>query len=228
MEMELRWGNKIIQAIRQLDGQEKTIVLVRHSERPSFDGMPVELWNSVELTERGIEEAKRFGMAVSTDGAVRNLRVHHWGLKRCVMTADAISIGASKAGSNVHGPTAIHLISPIVNHKDYQKEVGGVPWDVFVNNWLSVAGPQFGMMAPPQFAKEILRSLRNEKLTAPGGATLVATHDLHIIPLIKYVFNETQPWIDFLDGIALKVDSDKVTASFNGNIQYLRHEELEE
>jgi broad specificity phosphatase PhoE len=225
--MELQWGTKIIEAIKQLDGQENTIVLVRHSERRSFDGMPVEKWNSVLLTERGIEAAKQFGKAVTTDAAVKDLRVHHWGLKRCVMTADAISQGAIEAGSNVSGPTAIQLKSPIVVQKEYQKEIGSVRWEKFVDEWLRASGPQFGMMSSDQYAKEILRELRNEKKSSPSGATIIATHDLHIIPLIKYVFHETQPWIDFLDGIAVKVNHNSMAVSYAGKIQNLRSDELE-
>ncbi|MDG6904703.1 MAG: hypothetical protein JRN20_02830 [Nitrososphaerota archaeon] len=222
--MELLWGKRIIEAVKQLDDRENTIVLVRHSERPSFEGMPVEQWNSVLLTDRGVDVARQFGRAITTEAAVKSLRVHHWGLKRCAMTADAISEGAVEAGSRVSGPTAIMFKSPILVQKEYQNKVSGLPWNSFVKEWLDSEGPHFGMMSSDQYAREILRSLRNEKLSQRGAATIIATHDLHIIPLVKHVFHVTQPWIDFLDGIALRVNHEEVSVAYAGGIKSLSNE----
>ncbi len=221
---QLEWGNQILNAVKQFDAQENLVLIMRHSERPSFDNIPFEQWRSVELTPRGIEVAKSFGKAVSTSS--QNLRVHYWGLKRCAMTADAISMGAREAGSRVHGPTDIALKHPILNQVDYDRELKSQRWESFLTMWLK-GGEQSAMIPSDKYAREIFRDVLKEKSSSPDGVTIVATHDLYLMPLINYIFHPATPWIDFLDGLALKIYKDNTAVvSFGGDVRKLPVNEL--
>jgi broad specificity phosphatase PhoE len=222
--MELEWGNKILKAAEQLQAQENLVLILRHSERPSFANIPFEQWRHVELTGKGIEVAKSFGREISS--RTKSLRVHHWGSKRCFMTADAISIGARENGSNVNGPDPVNLRHPILNFDDYNRELKSTHWETFLEKWLKGKEPIPSMIPADQYAKEILRSVVREKRSKPEGATIIATHDLYIMPLIHYTFRPEKPWIDFLDGIALKVRGDDVEAAYDGETKQLTHAEL--
>ena len=224
--MQLEWGEKIIQAVKQLDGLEDTILIVRHSERPSLEGIPYEQWNSVDLTQRGIEAARRFGTALTSADAIRSIRIHHWGSKRCVTTADAISFGAREAGCSVHGPTPIPLRSPISNDVEYRRELSRTHWKSFMMNWLDETRTQSAMIPATEFAKDIFHSLLEAKPSGDGGATIITTHDIHVIPLISYAFHPNTPWVDYLDGLVMKKYPDKVAVSFNNDIRHLPLEEL--
>ena len=221
--MELEWGNKILKAAEQLKAQENLVLIMRHSERPSFDNIPFEQWRHVELTGKGIEVAKGFGREIS--GRTKSLRVHHWGSKRCFMTADAISIGARENGSTVAGPDPIKLRHPILNFEDYNRELKSTHWEVFLDKWLN--GDTMPSMIPAEeYAKEIFSSVAREKKSRPEGVTIIATHDLYIMPLVHYAFRPVKPWIDFLDGIALKVHGDNIEVAFDGMAKQLTGDQL--
>lgn len=222
--MALEWGSKILKAAEQLRAHENLVLILRHSERPPFDSIPFEQWIHVELTGKGIEVAKRFGREIS--GRTKTLSVHHWGSKRCFMTADAISIGAREEGLSVEGPTALALRHPILDMEDYNRELKSSHWEMFLNKWLGGSVPMPSMVPANQYAKETLRSVLREKRSKPYGVTIIATHDLYIMPLVHYAFHPEKPWIDFLDGIALKVMEDGILVAFDGEIKQLPLNEL--
>lgn len=224
--MQLEWGEKIIQAVKQLDGLENTILIVRHSERPSLEGVPFEQWNSVDLTQRGIVGAKRFGNALASYDGIKTIRTHHWGSKRCATTADAISIGAREAGCSVHGPSPIQLKSPILDDVEYRKDLMQSRWKAFMMKWLDSTRTQSAMIPAAEFAKDIFSSLLEAKAFGDGEATIIATHDIHVIPLISYIFHPNAPWVDYLDGLVMKKYPDKVSVSFNNDVRQLPLEEL--
>lgn len=221
--MRLEWGNQILDAVRQFEVQENLVLIVRHSERPSFDGIPYEQWRHVELTEKGIQVARSFGKVLSS--STKTMRVHHWGLKRVVMTAEAISIGARESGIKVHGPTPIPLRHPISNQEEYDRNLRSKTWEAFLNAWLKGA-EQSAMIPADRYAREIYRDVLREKSLAPDGITIVTTHDLYLMPLINYIYHPSSPWIDFLDGVAIKIHKDKVSMSFGGDVRHLSLEEL--
>ena len=222
--MELEWGGRILKAAEQLRAQENLVLIMRHSERPSFDNIPFEQWRHVELTGKGIEVAKSFGREISA--RTKTLRIHHWGSKRCFMTADAISIGARENGSSVEGPTPIGLRHPILNMEEYNRELKSTHWEVFLNKWLRSSELVPSMIPADQYAKEVFRSVLREKRSKPNGATIIATHDLYIMPLVHYAFHPEKPWIDFLDGVALKIRDDDLVVAFDGKEKQLPFTEL--
>lgn len=222
--MELEWGSKILKAAEQLRAQENSVLIMRHSERPSFDNIPFEQWRNVELTGKGVEVAKSFGRAISAQ--TKTLRIHHWGSKRCFMTANAISIGARESGSNVYGPNPIELRHPILDQDDYNRELKSTRWDVFLNNWLRGKEDMPSMIPADLYAKEIISSVLREKRSKPDGMTIITTHDLYIMPIVHYAFHPEKPWIDFLDGIALKMHGDDIEVAFDDKTKQLTSAEL--
>ena len=143
------------------------------------------------------------------------------------MTADAISIGARESGSAVDGPSPINLKHPILDLEEYNRELKSTHWEVFLDKWLRGSELIPSMIPSDQYAKQTFRSVLKEKRLKPDGATIIATHDLYIMPLLHYAFHPKRPWIDFLDGVALKVHDEGLVVAFDGQIRQLPLTELE-
>ena len=219
MDRKLRWGGQIIQMLDQLDGTGNSIIMVRHSERPSFESIPHDQWDSVDLTDTGIEEARNFGRALVAHSNVKDLQVFGWGFKRCQTTARAICEGASHQSNRTHSPTKISLKSPIVNGDEYRKALYSLTWNQFIGNWLKDGTQPAGMIPASKYAEEIYLSLLKEDICHPSKTTVIATHDLFIIPLARYYFAESLHYIDFLDGIVLQANDDELNIGYNGKIK---------
>jgi hypothetical protein len=143
------------------------------------------------------------------------------------MTADAISIGAKQSGCEVRGPTPILLKSPITDDKEYRKELANNHWKTFMNTWLKATRPQSAMIPANDFARDIFRSILSEKSLSSGESMIIATHDIYLIPLISYVFSPEEPWVDYLDGFAMKAGKDNIVVSFNGTLRYLTKDKFQ-
>ncbi len=219
MNRNLRWGAQIIQMLDQLDGSGNFVIMVRHSERPSFDNIPNEQWDRVDLTETGIEEARNFGRVLVAQSNVKDLQVFGWGFKRCQTTAQAICEGASHQSKRIHEPTKISLKSPIVNGDEYRKALYTLTWDKFIGDWLRDDLQQSAMIPARKYAEEIYLSLLREDICHPSKTTVIATHDLFIIPLARYYFAKSLHNVDFLDGVVLQVTNDKLNIGYRGEIK---------
>ena len=64
----LLYGNSVVTLTRRLRAVDRTALIIRHSERPSFDNLPIESWDSVGLTERGVEAARDLGEGACSGG----------------------------------------------------------------------------------------------------------------------------------------------------------------
>jgi broad specificity phosphatase PhoE len=221
MDQKLRWGGQIIQMLDQLDGHGHHVIIVRHSERPSFHNIPREQWDQVDLTDTGIEEARNFGRALVAHSNVKQLQVLGWGFKRCQTTALAICEGASQQSNRIHQPTKISLQSPIISGEKYRKALHSLTWDEFIGDWLNNATQNTGMTPAHKYAEETFLSLLRE--AHPGKTTVIATHDLFIIPLARYYFAGSSHNVDFLDGVVLQVRDDHLKVGYAGEIKTVPH-----
>jgi hypothetical protein len=224
MDRNLRWGSKIIQMLEELDGKGHSVIMIRHSERPDFDNIPQEQWDSVDLTEAGIAEARNFGKALVTQDKIRDLQVFGWGFKRCQTTAQAICEGATSQSNRVHKPTKISLKSPVANGNEYRKALVSLTWDKFIGDWLKDG--QSAMVPARKYAEEIYLSLLRDDVCHPGKTTVIATHDLFIIPLARYYFASSSHYVDFLDGVVLQINGNQLKVGYGGEIKTvprLRH-----
>jgi broad specificity phosphatase PhoE len=142
-----------------MKGRSKTVVLVRHSERPHFGNLAREQYNSVGLTDNGIKEAEAFGKHMVTEGKLEAIRIHSWGLKRCEMTAEAVARGVMMTNCKVVGPAPIRLPSPVADRREFDRILDLGRWDEFLINWLEYAEPEPAMIPAREYSCIILDSL---------------------------------------------------------------------
>lgn len=90
--------------------------------------MPIQAWDGVGLTERGIEAARSFGRALAQDGGILTMGAYIWGLKRCLDTADAIAAGAREKGCRISGQETLAFGSPIADRRKYDLALESGHW----------------------------------------------------------------------------------------------------
>ena len=211
MTKVLLYGNSVLDLLKLLPSKERTIILIRHSERPSLEGIPISAWNGIGLTERGVEAAGDFGreLAGAVNGA--NLRVYGWGLQRCIDTANAIAEGAEKAGGSVVDRRVLRLKSPIADRAGYEAAQMSGQWMETVEDWLR-GGLGSPMVPIHEYGPEILRSLLDPTVSVSGETSVVVTHDLQIMAFSSHLFGVPTGWPDFLDGPVMKADDSDMQA----------------
>lgn len=223
---DLLRGSRVLRLMGVLKRGLQTVAVIRHSERPSFDNLPYHEWDDAGLTDKGTKEAVRFGRSIAQTQNPKCLQISWWGLKRCALTAEAISEGARDEGCPVLGPYPIAFKSPIARREEYDKALHSGQWDQFISDWLRDESPQVAMVPARQYAKEIYRALLAAELCSPGKITIVVTHDLHILPLARLFFPSSSRWIDYLDGMVLKVEDKIVSIGFDGATKYIKRDRL--
>jgi hypothetical protein len=226
MPTTLSYGRDAMRLAATLPELDRTIILIRHSERPSFDNIPFEEWDRVGLTPKGIEAAKEFGTALATGVQASQLRLHSWGLKRCTDTAEAIVTGAAEAGVRVSGRGPISFRSPIANRAEYEIAQRSGQWEEFITGWLASRPTQNGMVPIREYAPVIIRELLSPELCGFGEATLIATHDLHILPLASYLFEIPIRNVGYLEGIVIKTNTERAHFGFGKLVKSAEHSQI--
>jgi broad specificity phosphatase PhoE len=205
---------------------ERTFVVIRHSERPSFNNIPMEDWDNIRLTPRGVEAANDFGNALVNDVKMSNLCFYGWGLKRCMDTAESIASGADNAARKIHRIKTLHLRSPIADREEYDKSQRSGHWNEFLVRWLSADAKQNAMVPVDEYAQDIFRELLNPKFSGSQNTSIIVTHDLHILPLVSYVFGVPIHTLDYLDGVVIRSTSKEVQIGFGKIFRQLEFNQL--
>jgi broad specificity phosphatase PhoE len=226
MAKGLFYGNSVLNLFRRMHAEGGAVLIVRHSERPSFDGISIEEWDGVGLTERGIEAAREFGAALAREGEGVPLCSYGWGLKRCLDTAEAIAAGAREGGSRISGVRALHFRPPIADRSKYDAALGSGHWAEFVDDWLT-GRDQDGALVPSRtFTAGFLRELSDCGLPGSKEISLIVTHDLQIYPLVGFLTGIPIRKLDFLDGPVIKMDGQRVQVGFGDVIHTLGRKEV--
>jgi broad specificity phosphatase PhoE len=214
--MKLQWGQQIIDKLQKVPARGRHILIIRHSERPDFRDIPVDRWNSVLLTEKGIQAAVNFGESLVGETGLETITTEGWGLERCVITARKIAEGASNAGSrNCKFSIASDLQSPIENHEKYEEYLKSGRWNDMLALWLS-SPSENGVMRPfKSYSRGILKEVLENHLPESNCANVIVTHDLHIFPIITAIFNRIELSVDFMDGIMISKYDDGVKIFHN-------------
>ena len=225
MTSDLIYGGRVIHHLDNIPDIGSTVIVIRHSERPSFGKMPVEQWDHVTITERGRTAARSFGKAISDRRRNHKLRVHSWGLKRCVDTAECIADGAKEAGYHSPGVTPLHIKPPVADNEAYNNLMRKGVWTEMLLGWLG-EGTYESLVPMHEYATEVLTQLLDEDFSARGETTIIATHDLNIFPLVSYLQRKPVTKVDFLDGMVLKSDGKDVHVGFDASSRLIAHAEV--
>ena len=206
-----------------LEGIDRKVVVIRHAERPEIKSLKDD--SELGITPDGYIAAIQLGEDLGVSQKTSNFQVFSWGSRRVIETAKAISIGLAKTKTNVIGPNKFDYPSPVRNREEYEKAFALDNRDEYVQLWLS--GKNQLAFSPVQtYAKATYQSLIDEKYCSSGKVTIIVTHDLHIMPLIKYVFPSFNSWIEYLDGIVMKDNGDRILVGFDGKVNSKSRETL--
>ena len=208
--MYFGYGKWIIEFMSKPPRDSELTIIIRHSERPDFKNIPMSLWNRVLLTQRGEEAATEFGVALAVEAHFSSITAHGWGLERCVKTAKNIVDGAISAGSNAVYTTLTDFKSPIENLDLYNNYLQTGKYIDMIEDWFS-SNPTMSPFTPyDQYSRHIILRLINEHMQLTNNLTVIVTHDLHILPLLNYVFGSKTRELGFMDGIIISKSGNKL------------------
>ena len=202
--------------LQESPSRGRAVVVLRHSERPSFDGVPMKDWNGVGLTPEGFEAAERLGRSLVERLGISNLRSYGWGLKRCQDTSRAIAKGAKDAGGLAAFKGEIGFVSPIADRTTYDAILGTPRFEGVIMDWLR--RKEQGVYVPiDKYSSLILGQLIKVNERESEAAIVIATHDLHILPIVSSIFGRPIRNVGYLDGPVLRMDGEAVHAGFEGS-----------
>lgn len=209
--MYSKYGEWIINAIGSLSNSGGIAAIIRHSERPDFSNIPVEQWNSVQLTKEGELAARDFGSALVRDAGIARIEAHGWGLERCLVTARKIAEGARLAGSSRSRYSAItDFRMPISDVKLYRKYLEENNYHRMLMEWLSADPSQTPLIPYVDYSRHILYRVVNELMKGKGSMTVISTHDLYILPILNDIFGLLKTDVGFMDGILISRNRDSL------------------
>ena len=176
-------------------------------------------WDSAGITEHGFEAAKGFGRALVRQAEVSQWDVHSWGQLRCGQTANAIAEGIAEEGAVARPMGNLNIKGPIANESAYKEFITAGRWQEMLNLWQQ-SGDTGGSLIPiDEYAPMVFGEILNHGICPPGKASLIATHDLHILPLARYALGKVVNPPDYLDGVVLGEHGGDVKIGFGDLIR---------
>lgn len=200
-------GDYVLNLLKEVPKTKKTIVLIRHSHRDSFRGIPDNLREGVELTREGILMARAFGESLGQIFPKKRILLAHTIAKRCQMTAESISHGyASPDRVRIVGchPKVGSVVANPDNYISLREELG---WQCLMQKWLNLEIPEQTLENPHKYCDTVLAGLVSFSGMYHDDLLVVIAHDVTIIPILFRIFGKPVTSIEFLNGIVLTGDS---------------------
>lgn len=211
IEMYSSYGKWIVKRISEIPVDFELAAIIRHSERPDFKDIPPEKWNSTLLTSYGEESALDFGKALVNEAGASSVAAKGWGLKRCQLTAERIAEGAIQAGSNESRFSSIlEFPSPISDLELYRKYLKEGKYFDLVRDWFSANSSMNAMRPYGPYSRDIISRIVKDHMSSEKRVTVIVTHDLHVLPMLNQVFGTNLTEVDFMDGILIARNSDRL------------------
>lgn len=188
-------------------------VLLRHAPRgrPSKRGD----YHNIPLTPEGRRRAFEFGKQLPRDKLVR---FFHSSVPRCKETAECIRKGViSNGGSALLMGERDFLAGIIINPKDVINKIENMGASNFARKWLNRELDKKIMDDPYKVASKIVNGLiisMQEKNDIQHKIDIHVTHDWNILPvrdLLLNVKHEEKGWPQYLDGVIVTRDVNKIT-----------------
>ena len=211
----MRPGDFILNQLQEAPAGARTIALIRHAERDSFEGVPHNLRKGAEITPEGMVMARRFGASLGKSFPGKHLALGHTFATRCRMTAESIRDGYSP-GTRAHilgcEPELEH---PVINLENFIALENRLGWNTLFCKWMEQEIPEDTLRNSHQYTAEILRQL----VAFPGACgqdlLMVVVHDITLFPLIFSIFRKKVDAVEFLNGIVLTVEGNSVGIRFS-------------
>jgi hypothetical protein len=208
-------GDYVLNLIRDASEERRTIALIRHSKRESFDGVPGELRNAIEITDEGIVMARELGESMSQISHINRLLLGHTKAKRAKMTAQSIYDGYFSDNQATIIGCEPEIRSPLVNFENLvavRKELG---WKNLIIKWLNEELPPDTLRNPHEYTDEIMGKLLHYPGVGSGELLVFVAHDITLFPMISSLFGKDVKAVDFLNGIVISADTNHAEVSFD-------------
>lgn len=199
-------GDCILDVLYETPDTGRTILLIRHSKRNSFIGVPDHLRPGVEITPEGVSMAREFGESLARVVPDRRLVLGHTIARRCRMTAESIGQGYSPDNQFRMKEYPQELGDPVVDMDrfiDLREQYG---WEALIRKWLDGEIERGVLQDPCTFSENNLKTLLSFRGTEERDLFVVVGHDVTLFPIISSVFGTCLTSVDFLNGIVISAD----------------------
>jgi len=213
----MKAGAYVLDLLNTVPRNEKTIVLIRHSKRDSFGGIPDHLRDTVGINPDGIQMAREFGKSIRQVAPDKRLLLGHTVAKRCEMTARSIQEGFSSENWTLVLGCELEIKSPVINLDDLVKMRNQFGWQGLIQHWLESELQEDTIWNPRKYSDDVLGKLLTYPNVQPGDMLVVVAHDITLFPLVFTIFGKKVKAIEFLNGIVISVDSDKAEIQFKNS-----------
>ncbi len=211
-------GKNVLDFCDSLSPGTRRVVIVRHSERISFRNVPMEKWDGVGITERGVTLARAFGRSLADDGDASRLNIYGWGHRRCHETADAIAEGARETDRAVRRPGDLSLGGPISNYAAYKEWILSGRYLEMLETWQRAGDTKGGLTPIAKYSPHVFREILDPSISPPKEVSVIVTHDFHIFPLACHAFGTLVETPDYLDGIVIGETENGLRVGYRGSV----------
>jgi broad specificity phosphatase PhoE len=203
-------GKRLLQFCTKFSPSTRKIVVIRHSERISFYGVPMEQWDGIGITENGSSAAKKLGKSLAEVSGFPSANVLTWGQKRCAETASAMAEGLVEGGASISAQDNLRLSGPISDYPAYKEMILTGQWQKMLDLWQRADSRAKGLTPVAEYASSSFREILNSRNSPPNQLTIIVTHDLHILPLACHAIGTSVLLPDYLDGFVIAEQNDKM------------------
>ena len=215
----MKAGDYVLDLLDMAPRNEKTIVLIRHSKRDTFGGIPDHLRDTVGINPEGVQMARKFGESIRQVIPDKRLLLGHTIAKRCEMTARSIQEGFSSDNQTILLGYEPEIKSPVVNLDNLVKLRNQFGWQGLIQQWLGSELPEDTIWNPRKYSDDVLSKLLTYPNVQYGDLLIFVAHDITLFPLVFSVFGKNVQAIEFLNGIVISADSDNAEIRFR-NAEY--------
>jgi len=208
-------GDYVLDLLQRAPKDQRTIVLVRHSARNSFDGIPEQLREGVEITPDGIRLARAFGESLKEIFTGNYLFLGHTVAHRCRMTAESIGDAYSPAKRVRMIGCQPEINSPVVDPDKFVALRDELGWHEGIRRWLNQEIPEDTLRNPHNYSDEILRNLLSFPEAGERDLLIIVAHDITLFPIVFSLFKKNVTAVEFLNGIVITADTTTAEIRYN-------------
>jgi broad specificity phosphatase PhoE len=196
-------GDFVLDLLSHVPKSGKTIVLLRHSKRDSFKGIPDSLREGVEITPDGVLMARAFGESLQKIFPGKRILLGHTIANRCRMTAESIGHGCSCGGDVRILGYLPEVESVVMDPENYVKLREEHTWQGLMQRWLDLEVPEETLQNPHAYCDTLLEQLVSLPGVKDDDLLVVIAHDVTLFPIIFSVFGKAVTSLEFLNGIVI-------------------------